>query len=130
MQTLKAVTASLAISTVVLFAPSSEVVWSQPVKTIKLVVPFPPGGVADVTARLLAEQIGRAQGPAIVVENRPGAGTVIGTEAAARAAPDGNTVLQIGNNFVIAPNLKRLNYDPLTSFEPVCFLARSTFILP
>jgi tripartite-type tricarboxylate transporter receptor subunit TctC len=89
----------------------------------------PPGGGTDILARLLAEQIGRAQGPTMVVENRPGAGTIIATEAASRAAPDGNTVLVIANSFVINPNLKRLNYDPLTSFEPICFLTRSPNVL-
>src|SRR5262249_20075581 len=68
-------------------------VWSQGTRTIKFVVPTPPGGVNDTLARLLAEQIGRTQGQTVVVENRPGAGEVIGTEAAARASPDGNTLL-------------------------------------
>jgi len=97
---------------------------SQTSRTIKLVVPFAPGGGADILARLLADQIGRMNGPTIVVENRPGAGTVIATDAVARAAPDGNTVLIVGNSFVINPNLKKLNYDPL-SFAPVCHLTRS-----
>jgi len=91
--------------------------------------PVPPGGVADVLARLLAEQIGRAQGPTFVVENRPGAATMIATDAVSRAAPDGNTVLLVGNNFLIAPHLKKTSYDPTTSFEPICHLARSTFII-
>ena len=65
----------------------------------------------------------------MVVENRPGAGTIIATEAASRAAPDGSTVLVMANSFVINPNLKRLNYDPLTSFEPICFLTRSPNVL-
>jgi tripartite-type tricarboxylate transporter receptor subunit TctC len=103
--------------------------WSQTARTIKLVVPFPPGGGADILARLVAEQIGRAQGPAMVVENRPGAGTVIATEAASRAAPDGSTVLVVANSFVINPNLKQLNYDPLTNFEPICFLTRSPNVI-
>src|SRR5258708_7973641 len=103
--------------------------WSQPARTIKLIVPFPPGGVTDILARVLAEQIGRAQGPTVVIENRPGAGTAIGTEVASRATPDGNTILIMGNSFVINPNLKKLNYDPLTSFEPICYLARSTFLI-
>ena len=103
--------------------------WSQTTRNIKLVVPFPPGGGTDILARLLAEQIGRAQGPTMVVENRPGAGTIIATEAASRAVPDGNTVLMMANSFVINPNLKRLNYDPLTSFEPICFLTRSPNVL-
>jgi tripartite-type tricarboxylate transporter receptor subunit TctC len=74
---------------------------------------------------LLAEQIARTQGPTIVVENRPGAGTVIGTDAASRAQPDGSTVLITTPEFVIAPHLRKLSYDPLTSFEPICYLVRS-----
>src|SRR5262245_54951082 len=98
--------------------------WSQ-TRTIRIVVPFAPAGGTDILARLLADHITRAHGPAVVIENRPGGGTVIATEAAARAAPDGNTVLVVGNSFVINPNMKKLNYDPLTSFEPICHLTRS-----
>jgi len=65
--------------------------WSQATRTIRIVVPVAPGGASDVQARLLAEQIGRAQGPTILIENRPGAGGMIGAEAVTRAAPDGNT---------------------------------------
>jgi tripartite-type tricarboxylate transporter receptor subunit TctC len=79
----------------------------------------------DILARALTEQIVLAQGRTMVVENRPGGGSAIGTEAAARAAPDGNTVLMLANSFVINPHLKKLNYDPLTSFEPICYLART-----
>lgn len=109
-------------------SPASPV-WSQATATIKLVVPFTPGGGADALARLLAEQVGRAQGVTVVVENRPGAGTAIATEAVARAAPDGSTVLLIANSFVINPHLKRLNYDPLGSFAPICLLTRSPNVI-
>jgi tripartite-type tricarboxylate transporter receptor subunit TctC len=71
--------------------------WSQTTRTIKVVVPFAPGGI-DSVARLLGDQISRARGLTVVVENRPGAGSVIGTEAVARATPDGNTVLMIANS--------------------------------
>jgi tripartite-type tricarboxylate transporter receptor subunit TctC len=98
--------------------------WSQTTKTIKVVVPYPPGGNADILTRLLAEQVGRAQGLTMVIENRPGAGTVIGTEAVARATPDGNTLMVTGNSsFLINPHLRKVNYDPLSSFEPICYLA-------
>jgi len=103
--------------------------WSQTTRTIRIVVPFAPGGGADILARLLGDQISRAQGPTMVVENRPGAGTVIATEAVARAAPDGTTALIVGNSFIINPNMKKLNYDPLTSFEPVCHLTRSPNVI-
>ena len=98
-------------------------------RTIKLVVPFPPGGGADTLSRLVAESVGRAHALTVIVENRPGAGTAIATEAVARAAPDGNTVLLVANSFVINPSLKRLNYDPLTSFEPICLLTRSPNVI-
>jgi tripartite-type tricarboxylate transporter receptor subunit TctC len=100
--------------------------WSQGARTIRLIVPFAAGGSFDVQARLLAEQISRTHGTTMVVENRPGGGTVIGTEAAARAAPDGNTLLLVGYSFLINANLKKLNYEPLTSFDPVCYLTRSS----
>lgn len=102
---------------------------AQSVKTIKIVVPFAAGGGADILARLLSEQLTRTHGVTVVVENRPGAGTVIGTEAVARAAPDGNTVLIGGNSFVINSSLRKLNYDPLTSFEAICHLTRSPNVI-
>ena len=99
--------------------------WAQSARTIKTIVPSTPGGGADVLARLLAEQINRTHGQTLVVENRPGAGNTIGTEAVARATPDGTTVLITTPEFVINPHLRKLSYDPLTSFAPICLLARS-----
>jgi tripartite-type tricarboxylate transporter receptor subunit TctC len=98
--------------------------WSQ-ARTIKVLVPFPPGGSADILARLLGDQVAKAQGLTVLVENRPGAGATIAYEAAARAAPDGNTLVINGNSLVINPILRKVNYDPLTSFEPVCYLLSS-----
>src|SRR5262245_49938207 len=112
------------IAVVAAFAALDDTAWSQ-TRTIKIVVPFAAGGGTDILGRLLADHISRTYGQTVVIENRPGAGTVIGTEAAARAAPDGNTVLMVANSFIINPNLKRLNYDPLTSFEAICHLTRS-----
>ena len=104
--------------------------WSQTTaRTIKLVVPYPPGGTADIVARLLGEQIARASGPPVVVENRPGGGTAIGSEAVARAAADGNTLLINSPEFVISPHLRRPNYDPLAGFEFVCHLVNSPTVI-
>jgi tripartite-type tricarboxylate transporter receptor subunit TctC len=119
--------ALVAISTCLLAGSISQS-WSQTLPIIKIIVPFPPGGVIDTLARLLAEEIGRT-GPVMVIEDRPGAGSVIGTEAVARAPADGNTLLMLGNSFVINPHLRKLNYDPLTSFEPICELVRSPTLL-
>ena len=99
--------------------------FSQAPKTVRFIVPFPPGGGADLLVRVLAEQIGRNAGVATVVENRPGAASIVGTEFVSRAAPDGGTVLIAANSFIIHPFFKKLNYDPLTSFAPIVWLATS-----
>ena len=82
---------ALAASTIIWFA--NQAAWSQTLRTIKLVVPFAPGGGGSVLARLFGDQIERTQMVTMLLENWPGAATVVGTEAVARAASDGTTVL-------------------------------------
>jgi tripartite-type tricarboxylate transporter receptor subunit TctC len=118
-----------AVASVALLALSGHGAVSQMARTIRIVVPFPAGGSADDLARLLAEEIGRSRGVNLVIENRPGAGTVVASEAVSRAAPDGNTLLIVANSFVINPSLKKLNYDPFVSFAPVCHLVSSPLII-
>jgi tripartite-type tricarboxylate transporter receptor subunit TctC len=108
---------------------ASEGTPPQTQRTIKLIVPSAPGGATDLLARLLGEQIGRTQGATVVIDNRPGAGEVIGTEAAARAALDGNTLLFAANPFLINPHLRNVNYDPLKSFAPICQLATAPTLI-
>jgi tripartite-type tricarboxylate transporter receptor subunit TctC len=91
-------------------------------KPLKIIVPYTPGSGPDILSRLLGEQIPRAGGPTVVVENRPGGGTVIGTEAGMRSEPDGNTLLFVANGFVVNAAMQKGNYT-LASFEPVCYLA-------
>jgi tripartite-type tricarboxylate transporter receptor subunit TctC len=99
---------------------AAPVASAQSGRTLKIVVPLAAGGGADVLARILAEQINRAQGVTVVVENRPGGGTAIATDFVARSAPDGNNLLITNPAFLINPHLRVQNYDPLTSFAPVC----------
>lgn len=120
------VAVALSLLTILMSASAG---WCQAARTIKIVVPYAPGSGPDILGRLLAEQIGRVNGQTIFVESRPGAGTVIGTEAVARAAPDGNTVLVVAPSFVINPTLRKVNYDALTSFEPICHLAATPIVL-
>ena len=100
---------------------------AYPAKPVRLIVPFPPGGPTDTHSRWAAQQLNAALGQAFVVENRAGAAGVIGTEAVAKAAPDGYTLL--GGNpgpLTIAPSLrKQLAYDPLRDFAPITLIARS-----
>ena len=98
-------------------------------KTIRIIVPYTPGSGPDILSRLLSEEIGNEQGPTVVVENRPGAGTVVGTEVVQRAEPDGGTVLLVASSFVINPGLHRGNYDPAKDFAPVCYLASTPMVL-
>ena len=102
---------------------------SAQARTIRIVVPYTPGSGPDILSRLMAEQIGRNNGPSVLVENRPGGGTVVGTEMVARAEPDGNTVLLAGSSFVINPALKRGSDDLIASFAPVCYLASTPMVL-
>jgi tripartite-type tricarboxylate transporter receptor subunit TctC len=114
-----------AVAAPVLFALlfAGMAAWAQTAGVVKIVVPVPPGGALDMLARLLPDQAGRPQGQTVVIENRSGANTLIGTEAVSRATPDGNTVLiNAPPAFVIAPHVQKLNFDPLTSLEPVCNL--------
>jgi tripartite-type tricarboxylate transporter receptor subunit TctC len=104
-------------------ALAATAAWSQAGRTIRLILPFPPGGPADVMVRVLVQQIGVSGGPSMVVESHPGAGTEIGTEYVSRAVPDGNTLLVISPSFVVLPHVRKLNYDPLTDFVPICTLA-------
>jgi tripartite-type tricarboxylate transporter receptor subunit TctC len=112
-----------AAAAAVLVILSGHGAWPQTARTIKVVVPVPPGGGMDLVARLLGEQIGRAQGQMVLIENRPGASGVIGAEAVSRATPDGNAVLMASADLLISSHLRKLNYDILTSFEPICYLA-------
>ncbi len=102
---------------------------AQAQRTIHLVAPFPPGGSVDILSRVLGEEINRAQGPTVLIENRPGAGASIAYDAVARAAPDGNTLVIIANSLVINPLLRKVTYDPLGSFEPICYLVSSPQVI-
>lgn len=97
--------------------------WPQG-RTLKLVVPFPPAGATDVLARLVAEKLGQSWGTNIVVENKPGAGGNIGSDAVAKAEPNGDTFLiaSVGmatNQYLYA----KLNYDPIKDFAPITMVA-------
>src|SRR5713101_6019178 len=102
----------ITLMTVLIISLFGQGAWSQTSRTIKIIVPFSAGGGADIVARQLADQISHMQGLTVLVENRPGAGSVIATETVSRADPDGSTLLLPANSFVINPHLKKLSYDP------------------
>jgi tripartite-type tricarboxylate transporter receptor subunit TctC len=101
-------------------AVSAPSVWAQAARTIRIVVSVPAGGAIDSLARILADEIARASGQTIIIDSRPGGGGVIAAEAVARAAPDGNTLLINTNGMIVNALLRKVSFDPLTSFEPIC----------
>lgn len=102
----------------------SAVAWAQSPAQLRIVVPYPPGGTTDMMARLTAQKLGELTGQQAIVENRPGAGGNIGTQAVARAPRDGLTVgISAVNTFAINPHLmKELPYDPVKDLEPICLV--------
>jgi tripartite-type tricarboxylate transporter receptor subunit TctC len=105
---------------------SSPASAAYPDRPIKIVVPFAPGGGTDVVARTLAQEMARDLGASIVIENKPGAGTIIGTQAVAASDPDGYTLLMGTFENAVNPSLKaKLPYDPHGDFAPVALIARS-----
>ena len=117
------------LATVPLTAPAAETAF--PSRPITLVIPFPPGGATDVNGRVIAQRLGKELGQPVVIENRAGAGTVIGASYVSKAAPDGYTLLvSSGSTFTVNPAIRaNLPYDPVKSFYPIGIAGRIALIL-
>jgi tripartite-type tricarboxylate transporter receptor subunit TctC len=100
-----------------------------PTKPVRMIIPFPPGGSNDIVGRLAANQLSEKLGQRVFVDNRGGAGGVIGTETAANAAPDGYTLLIVSLAHAVNPALYKLNYDPIKSFTPIAIFATGPNVL-
>ena len=101
-----------------------------PSKPIHLIVPFGPGGFTDVAARILQKELQPVLGQTIIVENKPGAGSTIGTDFVAKSPPDGYNLVMISTTHVISPHLyKEMPYDPIKDFAPVMKLAEGPYVL-
>ncbi|WP_459618608.1 tripartite tricarboxylate transporter substrate binding protein BugE [Bordetella sp. 2513F-2] len=104
---------------------------AYPERPVTLVVPFPAGGNSDIVARLIAEHMGQALGQSVIVENRPGAGGLIGNQAVARARPDGHTLLLGGmsTQILLAGTAPQLPYDPVGAFSAVALISKVPLVL-
>lgn len=99
---------------------ASDIVWAQTSRAIGLLVPFAPGGIADLTARAVARAMAQSLGQAVVVENRPSASSIVASQAVASARPDGHTLLLMSNSNALSATLfKKLPYDTLKAFAPI-----------
>jgi tripartite-type tricarboxylate transporter receptor subunit TctC len=118
------------LAAVALAALALPVGAQYPDRPIKIIVPFGPGGFTDVAARILQKEFGAAIGQAVVIENKPGAGSTIGTDAVAKAPPDGYTLAMVSTAHVISPHIyKQMPYDPIRDFTPVMRLAEGPYVL-
>jgi len=102
---------------------------AYPAKPIRLIIPFPPGGSNDVVGRSIAAQLSQRLDKPVIVENVGGAGGLIGTEMAAKAAPDGYTLVLISVAFAFNPSIYKLPYDPATAFTPVAALGAGPSVI-
>ena len=120
--------ANITLLTMLLAATPSLFAQPYPSKPIRVIVPFSPGGGVDFIARLVGQKLGEALGQQIIVENRPGAGSAIGTEVAIRSAPDGYTLLEISPSYVINPSLRAPKFDPLNDYTPIVLIGKGPFV--
>lgn len=109
-----------------LMAAPSQAADSYPDRKVRMIVPFAAGGPTDVIGRLVAERLSDAWGRQLYVEDMPGAGGNLGVETAARAAPDGYTILVVSTGFIINPSMySKIGYDPIKDFAPISLVAAS-----
>ncbi|MBY0270082.1 MAG: tripartite tricarboxylate transporter substrate binding protein [Burkholderiales bacterium] len=110
--------------------PGAAQAQNYPVKTVRLVVPFAAGGSTDIIGRVLAQKLTEAWGQQVIVDNRPGGSTVIGTDIVAKSPPDGHVLLVTPAPFTIVPSLiKKLPYDPAKDFEPITLINTTPLVV-
>lgn len=119
-----------ALSAAALTAPWSAHAQWRPDRPIRLIVPFAPGAATDISARTISDRVAAFLGQPLVIENQGAASGIVGTQAGARAAPDGLTwTLAHDPPFTILPHVRKVGYDPLKDFEPVCLIATIPMVL-
>jgi tripartite-type tricarboxylate transporter receptor subunit TctC len=121
----------VSIAFMVLVASASTAVAQEkyPSRAVRLIVPFAPGGGADISARTIAAKLTERFREQVVVDNRPGAGGNVGVELAAKSAPDGYTLLLVSSSYGANPSLYKLSFDPVNGFEPITLVSQQPFIL-
>jgi len=112
-------------------APSGALAQTYPAKHVRLIVPFGPGTTTDIVTRLVGNALGKELGQSVVIENRPGAGGAIGTNAVAKAPPDGYTITMgtVGTHAINVGLFSRLSYDPLKEFVPIAIVGYTPTLL-
>lgn len=118
------------LATVAAVVPATAHADTWPTKPVRIVVPFAPGGGTDILARILAPRVAAGLGQQIVIENKPGASSIIGTEQVVKSTPDGYTLMMVDTSFMVNPGLQpKLPYDSLKDLVPVVHAAAAPVIL-
>jgi tripartite-type tricarboxylate transporter receptor subunit TctC len=117
------------VLTLLTAAPDRARADDYPSRSIRLIIPFPPGGSNDVVGRIIANQLGKRLGQQVFVDNRAGAGGVVGSDLAANAAPDGYTLLVVSIAHAVDPWLYKEPFDPVKDFAPISIFATGTNVL-
>lgn len=120
---------SIATVAACLAATAPAVAQQYPVKPIRIIVPFAPGGGVDFMGRLLGQKLTEALGQQVIVENRAGAGASIGIDYGMRAAPDGYTLVQITPSYTINPSVREVNFDPIADLTPIILVGKGPFVV-
>lgn len=110
---------------------ASTPLWAQqyPAKPVRIVTPVQPGGASDLIGRVIAQQLAARLGQPVIVENRPGAGGLIGTEAGVKSSPDGYTLTLIPSSYATLPSLYRLKFDPVTDITPIIKISQGSMVV-
>jgi len=124
-----AVVRLIAVAGLIVLAGAAAAQQAYPDKPLRLLVPYAPGGSTDLLARLIGPKLTEAWNQPVIVDNRPGGNTIIGTQALTKATPDGYTILLMAIAHTIIPNLLPVPYDPLTDFAPVATVGRGELVL-
>ena len=102
---------------------------SYPAKPVRIVVPFAPGGGSDFIARFMAQRLTTALGQQVIVENKPGAGGILGIEAGIKSPPDGYTLTLIASSYTVNPSVYKINFDPLNDITPVIQISQGPLLV-
>ena len=116
--------ASMLVAAVAVAGPQN-----YPNKTIRIIVPFPPGGLNDTAARLLQPHLEKALGQTVIVDNRPAASGQVGTDAVAKATPDGHTLLMVASSYTVTPATHaKLPFDAVKDFAPIAMVGKNPLL--
>jgi tripartite-type tricarboxylate transporter receptor subunit TctC len=126
---MRALFSSLATACALLAVPPAVVAQQYPAKPVRIVVPFAPGGGSDFIARFMAQRLTDSLGKQVVVENKPGAGGVLGTEAGIKSPPDGYTLTLIASSYTVNPSVYKLKFDPVNDITPIIQMSQGPLVV-